>query len=412
MEGYNPEYCGSFIGKNKFMRNEELADYLSQVVGCSSVFGSEGNCGRLLAKIARENGLNVEIVPVPDAEDRFNVMITEGAEGYLEKTLGLMLHGHYDTVPVLDMENPFETTVKDNKMRGRGIVDQKGGLVAALCAAIAVSRSGMKLKKPMCVAAVVDEESEHRGSYTLSKSGVKAQYALTTEPTNTVTCQFGCKGTTPIRIKVKGKTAHAGNPWAGVNAIEKSMPILDGLLKMQFPDTDLGEFGIVRGTLCVSMMNAGTAYNNVPGMAEIWMDRRTVPGENTELAFSQVCEIIDAAKKQDPELEAEAEIARPDWHWAPIRSHGLNPTIVSESCELYDYLNSAAQKAGLAPLKKSFFNGYNDMDFLVNDLGIPTLVYGPGDGTLCHTPFEEVNIDQVCQVSETMCNLIKALCAE
>lgn len=412
MEGYKPGYCGSFIGKGRFMENEEVAECLSRVVSCSSVFGNEGNCGRLLKIIARENGLKVETVSVPNAEDRFNVMITEGADSYLEKPLGLLLHGHYDTVPVLDMQNPFDTTVKDNVMCGRGIVDQKSGLVAALCAAIAIKRAGIRLKKPLCVAAVVDEESEHRGSYTLAQSGLKAEYAITTEPTDTYTCQFGCKGTTPIRIRVKGKTAHAGTPWVGVNAIEKSMPILDGLMKMKFPETDLGELGIKQGTLCVSVMNAGTAYNNVPGMAEIWIDRRTVPGENTELALSQVHEVIENAKKQDSGLEAEADIARPDWHWDTIRKHGLNPTLVPTDCKLYDYLNSAAQKAGLGTLKKGFFNGYNDMDFLVNDLGIPTLVFGPGDGTLCHTAHERVNLDQVCQVTETMCHLIQALCAE
>lgn len=408
MSEYQAKYTGEFIGKGKAVANEEVKDLLAKVVQCDSTFGREGDCGRLLEKIAKENGSQVDIMPC--TEDRFNVMITLGAQHYDEKTLGLMLHGHYDTVPVLDMPDPFNTKITDNKMWGRGIVDQKCGLVASIAALIAMKRSGKTLKKPVCVAAVIDEESEHRGSYALSKSAVKADYALTTEPTNTVTCEFGCKGTTPIRITVKGKTAHASNPWVGVNAIEKSLEILKGLFAMRFPEVDLGEFGVKQGTICVSKMDAGTAYNNVPGEAIIWMDRRTIPGENTPMALEQVKAVVAEAKKIDPSIEATVEVARPDWHWAPIRERGLNPTWMKDDCVLYSYLNEAAVKSGLAPLKKCYSNGYNDMDFLINDLHIPTLVYGPGDGKMAHTPYEEVDIDEVCNVAEVYCNLIETLC--
>lgn len=406
--GYEPKFSGEYIGKDKLMDNHELCQILSDVIKCPSVFGSEEECGHLLEKIAKDNGLKVEIMPTSQ-DHRFNVMISLGADSYKDSEYGIMFHGHYDTVPVLDYEEPYNTEVKDNIMCGRGIVDQKSGLVAALCAAIAVKRSGKQLKKPLCVACVVDEESEHRGSYALAESGVKADYAIVTEPTNG-NCEFGCKGTTPIRIHVKGLTAHASNPWVGVNAIEKAMPILKGLFKMEFPEVDMGEFGIYRGTICVSKMDAGTAYNNVPGEAVIWMDRRTVPGENSQLALQQVRDVIAEAKKEVPDLEATAEIARPDWHWDKIRERGLNPTFTDINCELYNVLNRAAAKTGLPKVEKRFCNGYNDMDFLVNNLGIPTLVYGSGDGAMAHTAHEEVDVDVVCRTAEVFCNMVEELC--
>ncbi len=408
MSDYIAKYSGDYVGKDKYITNEEVCQILSDIVTVDSTFGREGECGRLIEKICKEHGLNVEIMPVTD--ERFNVMITVGADSYKSKKLGLMLHGHYDTVPALDMEDPFVTKIRDNKMWGRGIVDQKSGLVASICAAIAIKRSGKQLKKPFCVAAVVDEESEHRGSYTLVRSGIDAEYAIVTEPTNTRTVEFGCKGTTPIRITVKGRTAHASNPWIGVNAIEKAMPILNGLFAMKFPEKDLGEFGKLQGTLCVSKLDAGTAYNNVPGEAVIWMDRRTVPGENTPLALAQVNLVIAEAKKHDPELDAFAEVARPDWHWQPIRERGLNPTVMDSDCEIYHILKRAANKSGLTTLEKRYSNGYNEMDFLINDLNIPTLVYGPGDGQMAHSPREEVDIDDVCNVAEVYCNMIEEIC--
>ena len=408
MATYEPKFCGEYIGVGKYLDNQELCGILSDVVKCPSVFGSEGECGRLLAKIAKDNGLTVELMPT-EAEGRFNVMITLGAENYMAQKHGLLIHGHYDTVPVLDMPDPYNTEVVDNKMCGRGIVDQKSGLVAALCAAIAMKRTGKPFKKSLCITCVVDEESEHHGSYALGQSGIQADYAIVTEPTNGH-CEFGCKGSTPIRVHVKGLTAHASNPWIGVNAIEKAMPILEGLFAMKFPEVDLGEFGTYRGTICVSKMDAGTAYNNVPGEAVIWMDRRTVPGENSQLALQQVQDVLAEARKKVPDLEATAEIARPDWHWPAIRKRGLNPTCTSADCELYQVLNRAAAKAGLAAVEKRFCNGYNDMDFLVNDLGIPTLVYGSGNGAMAHTAHEEVELDNVCSVAEVFCNMIEELC--
>jgi len=409
MEEYQAKFCGEHIGRGKYLDNQELCNILSQVVSCSSVFGNEGDCGRLLEKIASENGLKTEIVKT-SADDRFNVMITLGAESFLEKKNGFLIHGHYDTVPVLDMPDPFNTAIVDHtRMCGRGIVDQKSGLVAALCAAIAMKRSGKVLKKPLCIACVIDEESEHRGSYALAQTGVKAEWGMVTEPTNGH-CEFGCKGTTPIMITVKGRTAHASNPWVGVNAIEKSLPILEGLFGMKFAEVDLKELGVYRGTLCVSEMNAGTAYNNVPGEAVIWMDRRTVPGENSKLALQQVNDVIEAAKKKVPDLQASAKIARPDWHWPAIMERGLNPTCMSADCELYNILNRAVMKMGDPAVEKRYCNGYNDMDFLVNDLGIPTLVYGSGDGSMSHTAHEEVEIDKVCKVAEAFCNMTEEIC--
>ena len=47
---------------------------------------------------------------------------------------------------------------------------------------------------------------------------------------------------------------------------------------------------------------------------------------------------------------------------------------------------------------------------VVNDLGIPTLVYGSGDGSMAHTAHEEVDVDDVCRVAEVFCHMIEELC--
>lgn len=406
---YVPEFSGRYIGHDGAVSCEDVCRILSDVVKTPSVTGSEKACGDYLAKLGREAGLTVQIMPCYE-EGRFNVILSLGCDDYQTADYGLMLHGHYDTVPVFDMEEPYDTRVIDGKyMKGRGIVDQKAGLVASICAAIALKRRGVKLKKPLCVACVIDEESEHSGSYALAKSGIKADYAFSTEPTGG-RCAFGCKGTTPFRITVKGKTAHAGMPKKGINAIEKAVPLLNKLFAASFASLNLGALGQYEGTLCVSEMFAGTAYNNVPGEAVIWMDRRTVPGEDTAKAKAQIQAMIDEVKVADPGFRATLEVARPDWKWQPIIDRGLNPTLTALDTPLYAALNEAVTSLGLPAVEKEFWTGYTDMDFLVNDLGIPTLVYGPGDNSLCHTVDEIIAIDEVCRAAEIFCLTAEKVC--
>ena len=411
---YNPKCKGKYIRKDGVLSPDEVCDILASLVRAKSVNPKEYECGEKIIEICEREGLNYEIVPVYEDENnekasRFNIMITLGAESYLSEKIGLLIHGHYDTVPVMEMEDPFGAEIKDNLMFGRGIVDQKSGLAAALCAMIALKRSGIVLRKPLCIAAVVDEESEHRGSYILGQSNIKADYAIVTEPTNADRCEFGCRGTAPIKITVKGKTAHAGTPWKGINSIEKSVPVLEELFSMSFPEADIEELGSLKSTLCVSLIQGGSAYNNVPGETIIWMDRRTIPGETQKTALDEIEAAVKKVSEKCRELDAKVEIARPDWKWQPIIERGLNPTITDPECPLYDILAEEGRKCGIKRIEKSLFEGYNDMDFLVNDLGIPTLVYGPGDAGMCHAPVEYVDIDQVCAVAEIFCGTVETL---
>ncbi len=408
MEPYQPRFNGQSIGEGALLSCHEVLDLLKRVVACESVFKNEYACGMLIANIAREHGLNVELQQVE--ADRDNVLMTLGAPSAFGTKHGLLFHGHYDTVPFLDMPDPLRVRLKDNRLWGRGSVDQKGGLVASLCAMIALKRLGRPLKRSLCLAAVVDEESEHRGSYVLSTSDLDADYAIVTEPTNLTSVEFGHLGSCPIVIRVEGKTAHASVASEGVNAIEKALPILERLFKLELLSVDLAELGSVRGTLCVSMMEAGTAYNNVPHEAIIRMDRRTVPGEDCASAVRQIEAIIKELQSVDPSIKATVSIGRPDWSWPPIAARGLNPSLTDVKTPLFAHLERAAGRCDLPFLKKVFSSCYYDMDFLANDLQIPTLVYGPGDGRLNHSAKEEISVDDVCRAADIYTELAKALC--
>lgn len=78
----------------------------------------------LLAGWFKDLGFNVEVQPVPDTRNKFNMLASIG-----QGAGGLLLAGHTDTVPFDDgrwTRDPFTLTEHDNKLYGLGTADMKG----------------------------------------------------------------------------------------------------------------------------------------------------------------------------------------------------------------------------------------------------------------------------------------------
>jgi acetylornithine deacetylase/succinyl-diaminopimelate desuccinylase-like protein len=222
---------------------------------------------------------------------------------------------------------------------------------------------------------------------------------------------IGCKGTAPIKITVKGKTSHGCRPWLGVNAIEYGMKIASELLGEALPIYKVKDVGEVKATINLGIMKGGAAYNIVPNECILWFDRRLVPGENQ-------FQVLDRIKEKIKKFEdcynvlVVVEIARPDWNWQPIKKRGLKPALTDMDSEIIRVIKASHREViGDNPIR-FFTDGYNEMDFLINDLGIPTVQYGPGDSGLCHTDEENIEINQLIKASLVYKRVIKNLCGD
>jgi acetylornithine deacetylase/succinyl-diaminopimelate desuccinylase-like protein len=203
------------------------------------------------------------------------------------------------------------------------------------------------------------------------------------------------KGTAPIRIQFTGVLAHGSNPWVGVNAIEMAARTILQLKKLEMKSVDIPGIGTMQATFNVGLIEGGTAYNNVADACSIWLDRRTVPGENQWSALEQIEETIRQMAAEDATFKARAEIARPDWKWDKIRQRGLRPALTAPESAICQAIAKAHLSITGQPVTTGFTNGYNDGDFLVNDLGIPTVNYGPGESPRSHTAQEMLRIDHL-----------------
>ncbi|MCX6027620.1 MAG: M20/M25/M40 family metallo-hydrolase, partial [Chloroflexi bacterium] len=303
--------------------DQRVIRFAQDLVRLSSVNGEEGALAGFLADTCQKAGLRVDLRPVQ--ESRANVLAFLPGES---EAIGLLFHGHTDTVPFLGMADPTSGEIRDGYLWGRGSVDQKGGLAAAVMALLALAESGARLRKGVGLAAVIDEESEHRGSIALVEDGLRAECAVVTEPSD-LRLLVACKGTAPVRIRFTGVLAHGSNPWLGVNAIEMAARVILALRGLDLTTVEVPGVGTMRASYNVGLIEGGTAYNNVANSCSLWLDRRMVPGETQATALAEIKKVLEGLARETTDFKAEAEIARPDWKWERIRVRGLNPALTS-----------------------------------------------------------------------------------
>jgi len=369
--------------------DSEIIAFTQRFVQTTSINGAEQPAAEFLAKAMEEAGLQVTIREIQPGRPNV-IAILPGAE----PEIGLAFHGHTDTVPFFNMSDPLSGAIIEGSIWGRGSVDQKGGLAAAVLAVITLAKIRTPLKKGLAILAVIDEESEHRGSYALAEDGFKANFAITTEPSD-LQLLVANKGTAPIRIDFTGVLAHGSNPWIGVSAIEMAAKTILEIKKLPLKDVIIPGIGTMRASFNFGLIEGGTQYNNVAHTCSLFIDRRCVPGETQASALVEIKQLLDRMAAEDPTFKATAEIARPDWKWQPIRERGLKPALTSPTSQISLSLARAHLSQTGQQIEIGYTNGYNDGDFLVNDLGIPTVNYGPGESPRSHTAEEKLRIDHL-----------------
>ena len=137
------------MGQKKNIRS---VDEVKKLISIQSITGNEKELALYLDNRFKSIGCRTALHEA--AQGRYNVTAIIDA-GDSDK-LGLLFHGHLDTVPAYNMVNPFSPKETDGFINGRGSVDQKGGLAAVITAFEAFVASDKKLRKS--VGFVMNEE--------------------------------------------------------------------------------------------------------------------------------------------------------------------------------------------------------------------------------------------------------------
>lgn len=266
---------------------------------------------------------------------------------------------HTDTVPVSGdwSGDPFSGELIDGRLiHGRGSVDMKGGLAAAVDAVASAAREGLS-------AGLLMTSDEEIGA--LGATQAAAELSLGGEPSLVVVPEAtdnkfsrGHRGVAWFKVHAHGRSAHASTPSKGVNAIfllsAEVISRLDSLPANTDPylGTDTINLGAIKG---------GQAPNMVPDHAELSLDLRTVAGT------AQIREWLDGL---GDEFSVEKLV-----DLSPLRTDAV-PPVMSEFEDLGP-LPYCTDGSVLSPL--------------IGDA--PVVIWGPGGGDQMHTVDEVLSVE-------------------
>jgi acetylornithine deacetylase len=331
---------------------------------------------RVVAEWAESRGLHVEVDEV--APGRSNVLVRGGRGG--GRTV--MLLGHLDTVGGAAMADPFAGEIRDGRLHGRGAYDMKGGVAAALVAALELDRGG--LEGTVVVACAADEEYASLGAEQLVARGPRPDHVVVCEPTDE-RLSIAHRGFVGFEIEVQGRAAHGSRPDLGIDAIAATGVVLKRLEELARELLARERHPLLGAASAhASLISGGQEFSSYPERCLVEGERRTLPGETDDAIASEVAELaagVDAAARlvfSRPPLETDpaAEVVR-----AVSRAAGMS------SLEGIPYWTDGA---------------------LFGAAGIPTVIFGPR-GAGAHAAEEWVELESVARCATVYADAVRLL---
>jgi acetylornithine deacetylase len=309
-----------------------------------------------------------------------------------------MLNGHLDVVGVEGMiHNPFSAQIRANRIYGRGSADMKGG-VAAMCAAAAKGAQADSSRQ-ILVTAVVDEEYESLGMRALLADGIRAEAAIITEPTRLAICPAH-RGFVWMDIVVTGRAAHGSRYDIGVDAITHAGLLLAQLEKLeQTRESGPRHQLLGRGSLHASKIQGGVGMSTYPELCNLAIERRTLPGESAEKALGEIRDACASVSSEHPQFAARVTL-----------NTAQLPSDVPIDAPIVKRLRGALEREGVA-VKIEGLSAWTDAAPL-NEAGIPTICFGPGDIALAHAAEEYVPIEEIDVATRVLTRVVREWCED
>lgn len=279
----------------------------------------------------------------------------------------LLLNSHLDVVPASEGHPypPFEPTVKDGWLYGRGAVDAKGSVAAMTAAMLSLHADGWAPTGAKVIGAFTAcEESgwPYNGLEATRPHLPTLSAAVVGEPTDLEPC-IAQKGVLILRLEARGKSAHAARPHLGDNAAVKAARDI-----IRLADFEPGREHPVLGKVTVTptVVAGGTVRNVIPDLCTVHIDVRSTPA----YSHAELLEEVRAC--------VESEVL--------VHSDRLIPVDTPIGARI---VKAAVQGSGGTPFGSPTAS---DWIFLSD---VPTVKMGPGSSNLSHTAGERMNLQEL-----------------
>ncbi len=368
-----------------------VLDVLRELIRIPSVNPSiapdEGHGEGVIASFACDwlnaNGVRAWIEEA--APDRPNVVAEVGSG-----TPVLVLCAHLDTVGTAGMTiPPFEPTLKDGRVYGRGSYDMKGSAAAVMTAAAILAEE--RLAGRVTVALVADEEYASVGAMDFVRRH-RADACVVTEPADGRLI-LAHKGFLWARVTTRGRAAH-GSRWdLGVSAIAKMASVISAL--EDFDRTELRnriDSLVGPASLHCALINGGVGLSTYAPECQLEVERRTLPGEAIADVRRELKEVV---RRVSEDATVECFFDRP-----PLKCDADTPIANSVRRAIEHVTGRLPDDAGV---------GYWMDAAVFAEAGIPTVNYGPTGGG-AHEVVEWVDLDSVITCARVLTRAAHLFC--
>jgi succinyl-diaminopimelate desuccinylase len=328
-------------------------------------------------------GCTVQTFAPPEKPEALSVVATVGTG-----TPAIMMHAHIDTVPIAQDEagrwsvDPYAATIKDNKLYGKGSVDDKAPL-AAMMQVMADFATRPEAGTLILVAAAEEEVGGQLGTRWLAENGCipPADFIIVGEQTAN-RAATAHKGVLRATVRATGRSVHATNPDRGVNAIVAMSKAV--LALHAYHDSLKSRVHPLAGfpTCNVGVIHGGSTANAVPDSCVVYLDRRMIPGEDPEEVKREL-EAVIASVDAAPAQVSVGDFLVSNWFQSTVES----PLAQKFLSAIRDELNADPGPIGYLP--------GSDAKHLTKLTRGEMVIFGPGSYEVAHAFDEYVDLAEL-----------------
>jgi len=297
---------------------------------------------------------------------------------------GILFAGHIDTVSVEGQNwsnDPFKLLKKNNKLFGRGTTDMKGFLAVVISSML--NKNNREF--PFCLSVTYDEETGCNGIYDLSNFIKRKKISLPNkcivgEPTKLkiVTANKGVEVFDTF-VESKKELGHSSNYNQRVNTITLISELVFNFQAIQntIPKKNLLKCRPNNTAIHIGMINGGTSHNIIPRKSFF----------RTEVRY--INDDIQYVKKKMNKIQNEI-----------MKKYSYYSNYLSIKNNILAHVPSLKQKkqTKILDFMKKIHNKeishvpYGTEAGIIQNLGLSTIIFGPGSIDQAHKPNEYISI--------------------
>jgi len=395
----------------------QTADFLEQIIRFPSTGGKEEELMQFMYKEFIPLADEVTLVPLSDDllnDPEYSTPIPDisynGRHNLRLKLKGtgqgksLIFNAHSDVVPAsskdTDQFSPFR---KDGCIYGRGACDDKGQIATMYLLLKIIKESGIKLKGDVIFHIVVEEENGGNGSLAAIKSGDRADAVIVLE-SSSFKIYSSVRGAVWFKVTCTGVAGHSGYSGKAISALKnaiKVMEIFENYHKnLLAASKGIPIFDNYENPMPITFgkLHSGDWPSATPGLAVLEGVLGFLPNKKrAEIMKELEEEIIKYGGEQLKDRFKLEFMYKHEGH------------ILDTSHPLVENLSQSISKFDITPQCDAMVASC-DAWLYSEILGIPTIVFGPGDLKQAHTVDENIEIEQIGKAAEILVDFLEKWC--